>query len=198
MTKPEPQVDFGRALEQMQVPAYAVDRELRLVWMNRRHQTVFGLPLGERVVRAVAPEDLHLARMSLAKKLIGEVTSTEFNLTLLDKNGDRFRARITSVPLVQDGEIVGVFGLAYPHVAFTDGVEQRPRPASAPELTARQHQALLLLAEGLGTADVAERLGVAEETARNHIRGVLRQLDVHSRLEAVVRADQLGLLPPRD
>lgn len=198
MTKPEPQVDFGRALEQMEVPAYAIDRDLRLVWMNRRHRQVFGLPLGERVVRAVAPEDLHLARMSLAKKLIGEVRSTEFSLTLLDRNGDRFRARITSVPLVSDGEIVGVFGLAYPHGALTDGVEQRPRPASGPELTARQHQALLLLAEGLGTAEIANRLGVAEETARNHIRGVLRQLDVHSRLEAVVRADQLGLLPPRD
>lgn len=198
MTKPEPKVDFGRALDQMDVPAYAVDRDLRLVWFNRRHEAVFGLPLGERVVRAVAPEDLHLARMNLAKKLIGEVSSTEFSLTVLDRNGERFRVRITSVPLVQDGEIVGVFGIAYPHTSFDDGVEQRRKPLSAPELTARQHQALLLLAEGLGTAEIAQRLGVAEETARNHIRGVLRQLDVHSRLEAVVRADQLGLLPPRD
>jgi DNA-binding CsgD family transcriptional regulator len=56
---------------------------------------------------------------------------------------------------------------------------------------------MALLADGLGTSEVAERLGVAEETARNHIRALLRQLDAHTRLEAVVRAYRLVLLVPR-
>jgi two-component system, NarL family, nitrate/nitrite response regulator NarL len=71
------------------------------------------------------------------------------------------------------------------------------RAGTAPELTARQYETLALLADGLGTPDIAARLGIAEETARNHIRALLRQLDVHSRLEAVVRAYRLGLLNPR-
>jgi DNA-binding NarL/FixJ family response regulator len=40
-------------------------------------------------------------------------------------------------------------------------------------------------------------MGVAYDTARNHIRGLLRALNVHSRLQAVARAHDLGLLPPR-
>lgn len=196
MRKPEQNVDLTCALEQVTVPAYVVDRDGRVLWVNRRALDLFGIRVGERFARAVAPEDLHLARMNLARKLIGEATATEFDLTLVDRHGERLRAQISSVALVQEGQIVGVFGLAYPHSALENGRQRRKLAADAPELTARQHQALLLLAQGLGTDEVARRLGVAEETARNHIRGLLRQLDVHSRLEAVVRAYQLGLLPP--
>ena len=66
------------------------------------------------------------------------------------------------------------------------------------ELTPRQLETLQLLGEGLETKGIAERLGVAEETARNHIRAVLRVLEVHSRLEAVVAGLRLGLLRPRE
>ena len=44
------------------------------------------------------------------------------------------------------------------------------------------------------TEAIASRLGVAVETARNHIRAVLRELGVHSRLEAVVAGRERGLL----
>jgi DNA-binding CsgD family transcriptional regulator len=38
-------------------------------------------------------------------------------------------------------------------------------------------------------------MGIAYDTARNHIRGLLRALNVHSRLQAVARARELGLIP---
>jgi DNA-binding CsgD family transcriptional regulator len=53
---------------------------------------------------------------------------------------------------------------------------------------------LRLLAAGYSTQETAERLGVAAETARNHIRAILRRLEVHTRLEAVVAARRHGLL----
>jgi len=63
-----------------------------------------------------------------------------------------------------------------------------------PELTPRQAEVLRLLGEGLSTEAIASRLGIAVETARNHIRAVLRGLGVHSRLEAVVAGRERGLL----
>ena len=100
---------------------------------------------------------------------------------------------VSSVPFWERGEITGVFGVACP-----DPTGSRPSNGSTarPELTTRQSEALALLAEGLGTRAIAARLGIAEETARNHIRGILIQLSAHSRLEAVVRAYRLGLLEP--
>jgi DNA-binding CsgD family transcriptional regulator len=53
---------------------------------------------------------------------------------------------------------------------------------------------LELLSQGLSTAEIAARLGIAPETTRNHIRMLLSELGVHSRLEAVVLAFRNGWL----
>jgi DNA-binding CsgD family transcriptional regulator len=185
--------DLLPALEAVRVPAFVIDRDGRLRWMNRNAVDVVGDRVGEPFSRFVAPEDLALARTNFARKLIGAATSTQFDLSVLGRDGRRHHFTVSSVPLLEAGEVTGVFGLAWPATAND---RRRVEASDAPELTARQYEALVLLADGLGTADVAERLGVAEETARNHIRSLLRQLDVHSRLEAVVRAYKLGLLPP--
>jgi DNA-binding NarL/FixJ family response regulator len=89
-----------------------------------------------------------------------------------------------------------VFGIACLTESGNGAARIEPT-ACAPELTRRQHETLVLLAEGLGTAAIARRLGIADETARNHIRGLLAALGVHNRLEAVVRAHRLGLVQPR-
>ena len=66
----------------------------------------------------------------------------------------------------------------------------RPRPA----LTARQQEVLALLADGASTGRIAAELGIAEDTARNHIRFLLGELGVHTRLEAVAIAFRNGWL----
>jgi DNA-binding NarL/FixJ family response regulator len=69
-----------------------------------------------------------------------------------------------------------------------------PRPRLRPmggELTAREWEVLDLLIEGAGTATIAERLGLALETVRSHIKHVLRKLGVGTRGEAVEIARRL-------
>jgi PAS domain S-box-containing protein len=195
MTQRDPDIDLTSALEQVSVPASVLDRNGRIRWVNRGAIDLIGARVGQPFSHAIAPEDLALARAHFAKKLIGEARLTEYNLTVIGRDGRRLVVRVSSVPLFQDGKVVGVFGLAYP-VAGTRDVGTVAKSAAAPELTARQYETLALLADGLGTAAIASRLGVAEETARNHIRRLLRQLDAHSRLEAVTRAYRLGLLRP--
>ncbi len=181
--------DLTRALEEVRVPAAAVHRDGRILWLNRGAIELVGERVGQPFIHVVAREDLHVVRAQFAKKLIGETALTEYNLTLIGQDGRRHATHVSSVPLRQNGEIIGTFGLAYPA-----GPASEESAGAVPELTARQHEALPLLAEGLGSAEIAARLGVAEETARNHIRALLRQLGAHSRLEAVVRAYRLGLL----
>ncbi len=48
--------------------------------------------------------------------------------------------------------------------------------------------------DGRTTGKISSELGIAEETARNHIKAVLRALGARSRLEAVVAARHRGLL----
>jgi DNA-binding CsgD family transcriptional regulator len=55
---------------------------------------------------------------------------------------------------------------------------------------------LQLLGEGRTTEQIAEQMGISPETVRNHIKGLLGELQVGSRLEAVLTGYRLGLLRP--
>jgi PAS domain S-box-containing protein len=194
----DPDLDVARALAEVAVPAYVLDRRGQIRWLNRCALALIGNRVDEHFASVVAAEGRNLSRAQFARNLIGG-TATGYDLVLVDRDGRRRRVRISSVPLRQHGEIVGVLGLACPAGPASDGVTAGEGAARPLGVTARQYETLALLADGLGTSAIASRLGVAEETARNHIRGLLRQLGVHSRLEAVVLAYRLGLVsPPRD
>ena len=62
------------------------------------------------------------------------------------------------------------------------------------DLTPRQLDVLRHLAAGHSTDRIAQTLGIAQATVRNHVRGILAGLDVHTKLEAVIRAHELGLV----
>lgn len=74
-----------------------------------------------------------------------------------------------------------------------DRLTGRVRAAGA-TLTAREQETLLLLADGAGTDQISTRLGVARNTARNHVQRVLDKLGARSKLEAVSIARREGLL----
>ena len=65
---------------------------------------------------------------------------------------------------------------------------------SADHLTPRQLEVLELLCKGLSNRRIGERLGIANGTVKVHVAGILRTLNVCSRLEAVSVARTLGLV----
>ena len=72
-----------------------------------------------------------------------------------------------------------------------------PRPAAVspvfPELTAREHQVLDLIAAGRSNADIAASLVLSHKTVRNHVSNIFTKLRVADRATAIVRARQAGL-----
>jgi DNA-binding NarL/FixJ family response regulator len=68
--------------------------------------------------------------------------------------------------------------------------EGRPEPIAA--LTDRQRQVLRLVAEGLDNAQIAERMGISQRTARAHVSSVLERLGVENRTQAAVAAIRSG------
>ncbi|MEA2682609.1 MAG: hypothetical protein QOK05_937 [Chloroflexota bacterium] len=65
---------------------------------------------------------------------------------------------------------------------------------AAAKFTPREREVLSVMAEGLENADISERLFVELTTVRWHVRNILEKLGVHSRLAAVIRASELGLV----
>ena len=63
------------------------------------------------------------------------------------------------------------------------------------DLTEREYEILLLLSDGMPVKQVARQLGMTVNTCRGHVAALLRKLDAHSQLAAVIAAARSGMLP---
>lgn len=61
-------------------------------------------------------------------------------------------------------------------------------------LTAREHDVLALLADGLSNRDIAARLDISEHTVKFHLASIFGKLGVSTRTEAVQRGLRLGVI----
>jgi DNA-binding NarL/FixJ family response regulator len=90
--------------------------------------------------------------------------------------------------------------LVAPSTFAGDHPESDP-PPSAPEaelvLTRREREVLEYLGRGMHVTAIARRLGIGEETCRGYVKSLRAKLGVGSQLQAVLRAQELGLLAAR-
>lgn len=72
--------------------------------------------------------------------------------------------------------------------------KRRGIDAQLERLTAREKEVLRLMAQGYPSRSIAATLGISYTTVRTHIRSLGTKLAVHSKLEAIVKARELGLI----
>jgi PAS domain S-box-containing protein len=180
--------ELGTSIAKLPMPAYILDRNGVVRWLNMAAVRHFGDMRGKRIAQIVAPEYATQARQEFAAKILGTVETTEGTVAVRTAEGRRVEVDISSTQLRQHGSIVGVFGLADPTA------ELPPGPTSSVDLTPRQLDVLRYVAAGHSTDHIARTLGISTETVRNHVRGLMGRLGAHTRLEAVIRANELGLV----
>jgi len=70
-----------------------------------------------------------------------------------------------------------------------------PAPSGPADLTQRQMDVLRLLVKGLANRQIAHRLDISENTAKQHAHALFGKLGVSSRTEAIAAAGRLGIKP---
>jgi DNA-binding CsgD family transcriptional regulator len=175
------------ALENLTLPAFALSANRRVVWQNKAALELAGDLSNAMPGAAFAPEWRRVADDVWARRVAGGFKALEFEAVMLRPNGERVPVEISSSAIESDGVMAGVFGVVVPTA------EAAPADPS-PHLTPRQAEVLRLLANGASTQQMADDLGVSTQTVRNHVRDLLRHLGVHSRLAAVVAAQQRGIV----
>lgn len=172
--------DVPGALDRVKVPSYAYDKHGIIRWINRAGHKLMGDIRGRQITSIVAPEETRRAREAYARHMVGH-EDVEASAVVIDKDGNRVTVEVSAVTLYDGHRVIGVFG------QVTD-VEEEAETPFHPHLTPRQAEVLRLLEHGRSTEQIASELHLSLETVRNHIRGILRALGVHSRLEAVAVA----------
>jgi len=103
-----------------------------------------------------------------------------------------FAELVNALRAVRDGCSVLVDPKAVDQLIIEPGAERRGGDSA--NLSRREYDVLELLVEGCSTAQVADRLFISLNTARNHIQRVLTRLGAHSRVEAIAIATRRGLV----
>ena len=183
--------DLHGVLEDVNVPAYAVDRFGIVRWLNSAAKKIVGDIRGKQQSSVVVPEMAREAKESFLRKMMGTEKSTDATAVVVDPGGERVEVEISSVAIHEGHRIVGVFGLVRHH-------KKSAQQTVHPHLTPRQNQVLHLLSHGHSTSQIAAELHLSVDTVRNHIRRMLRTLGAHSRIEALAIAHKEGILRRRD
>jgi LuxR family maltose regulon positive regulatory protein len=94
-------------------------------------------------------------------------------------------------------QLLGAFPVrlnSQPAGAQAIGVRRAPSCLVEP-LTERELEVLHWMAKGLSNREIAERLVLANGTVKAHAHNICGKLGVRNRMQAILRAQQLGLLP---
>ncbi|GAA1563863.1 MULTISPECIES: response regulator [Streptomyces] len=178
--------------------AVRLARELRpdLVLMDVQMPRLDGVSATRQVVAEGLADVLVLTTFDLDEYVFGALRAGAAGFLL--KNADAAEL-IAGVRTVARGE-----GLISPAVTRRLIAEfaapRKAKAAVAPEraaavesLTRREREVLGCLGEGMSNAEIAVRLSMAEATVKTHVSRLLGKLELRSRVQAAVLAQELGL-----
>lgn len=116
---------------------------------------------------------------------------------LLERSGLSTGRRWLERPGPGPGTCRGVDGLSEQGQSWENGGRQAGATPIVNPLTSKEQEVLQYLADLMTTDEIAKAMFVSVNTVRSHVRSILRKLGVTRRNEAVRRAWELRLLPPR-
>jgi LuxR family maltose regulon positive regulatory protein len=130
-----------------------------------------------------------------ALRLVLKTARPEGYLRLFLDEGERMRWLLQGFLSSADGNEEMMAYVAYILRAFRSVASKRPPPGGLAEnLTPREQEVLKFMAQGLSNSQIAGCLFISPNTLKAHSQSIFTKLDVHNRMQAVLKARDLGLV----
>ncbi|KOT89270.1 response regulator transcription factor [Streptomyces rimosus] len=180
--------------------AVRLARELRpdVVLMDVQMPKLDGVSATRAIVAEELADVLVLTTFDLDEYVFGALRAGAAGFLLKDTEA---AALVDAVRTVAAGEgliapavtrrLIAEF--ASPRAARRPADTEAPDPAVLDTLTRREREVLGCLGRGMSNADIAARLEVAEATVKTHVSRLLGKLELRSRVQAAVLAQELGV-----
>jgi DNA-binding CsgD family transcriptional regulator len=111
-----------------------------------------------------------------------------------DERGRSRRYVVALAPLLVDGRLDGFAGAGIVRIPEDEETADARAKELAASLTPKQREVLVLVAEGLSSRAIAERLGVGERTVETHREQLMARLDIRGAAALARFAIEAGLL----
>ncbi|QBD80066.1 hypothetical protein EPA93_30420 [Ktedonosporobacter rubrisoli] len=148
---------------------------------HARHKQDAALRLLEQILQLAEPAHYVRAFLDFGSALAPLLTELLQDRSIPRSTQNYARNLLISITAAQP-QLVGV------------SIQQSAKAISPERLSLRELAVLRLLAQGLSNREIAQRLIVTEYTAKTHTRHIYRKLNVHSRTQAIARAQELHIL----
>ncbi|PNE38922.1 MULTISPECIES: response regulator [Streptomyces] len=181
--------------------AVAMARALRpdLVLMDIQMPRLDGVSATRRITAEGLADVLVLTTFDLDEYVFGALRAGAAGFLLKDSDAATLLGAVRTVA-AGEGLIAPavtrrlIAEFARPRTATRPARDREaPDPAVLDALTPREREVLGCLGEGLSNADIAVRLAMAEATVKTHVSRLLAKLELRSRLQAAVLAQELGV-----
>lgn len=177
--------------------AVRLARELRpdVVLMDLQMPRLDGVSATRQVVAEKLADVLVLTTFDLDEYVFGALRAGAAGFLLKNTDAHDLLAAVRTVARGEGLIAPAVTRRLIAEFAGTTPVRRAdtPPPPGLESLTRREREVLGCLGEGLSNAEIAVRLSMAEATVKTHVSRLLGKLELRSRAQAAVIAQELGL-----